>query len=73
MDFTSIASRALFAVAIILVGLGVVEWLLRPFEYTVVGEAFSAGRLLEFGVSAVVFLVALLLRQIREELRKDNG
>ena len=73
MDLTSIASRALFAVAIILVGLGVVEWLLRPFEYTVVGGAYTPGRLLEFGVGAVIFVVALLLRQIREELRKANG
>jgi len=72
-QLTSITSRALFAVAIILAGLGVLEWLLRSFDYTIVGEAFTAGRLLEFGVIALVFVIALLLRQIREELRKASG
>ena len=73
MGLINIAPRILFVVAIALVGLGVIEWVLRPFGFTVVGQAYTPGRLLEFGVGAVVFVAALLLRQIRDELRKAGG
>jgi hypothetical protein len=73
MDLTSIASRVLFALAIILVGLGALEWLLGSFGYTLIGIRFTAGRLLEIGVSAVIFVIALQLRQIREVLQNTSG
>ena len=70
---TSIATRVFFVVAFVLFGLGVAEWLALTFGYTIMGEAYRPGRLLEFGTIAVTFVVALLLRQIRDELRKAKG
>jgi len=73
MDLVSSAPRILFFAAIILAALSTVEWVMRSFDYTIVGERFTPGRLLELGVVAVIFVVALLLRQIRDELRKTSS
>jgi hypothetical protein len=59
--------------AFVLFGVGLAEWLLRVFGYTIVGQMYTPGRLLEFGAIAATFVVALLLRQIRDELRKAKG
>jgi hypothetical protein len=66
---SSIASRTFFAVAFILLGLAIVERAAYVFEYTILRGTFTAGRLLELAVVVMVFVIALLLRQIREHLR----
>jgi hypothetical protein len=62
---TSIASRFLFAVAFVLAGLGVWERLARLFGYTVVRGYFDPWRLLEYSAVALLFVLALQLREIR--------
>jgi len=66
---SSIVARVFFACALVLLLLSVWERLANAMGYTVIRESFSPSRLLEFSVILVIFIIALLLRQIREELR----
>jgi hypothetical protein len=43
------------------------------FGFSLVGDSFSPGRLLELAAVLLVFVVVILLRQIRDELRKTQG
>ena len=69
-QLTSIASRVLFAGASLLLGIAVLERIAGSFGYTFLRGVFTGGRLLEMSATIVIFLIALLLRQIREELRR---
>lgn len=66
---TSLISRVFFVIAFVLLGLAVIERLANAFDYTVLGGVYTAGRLLEFSIVFLVFVVALQLREIREALR----
>ena len=67
--WSSIGSRLCFAVAFVLFIMGVIEWILQRFG---VGfrPGYDAGRLIEGGVMFLVPVMTVLLREIREELRK---
>lgn len=66
---SSIIARLFFAGALMLLLLAVWERIANTMGYTVVREVFTASRLIEFAVILVIFVIALLLRQIREELK----
>jgi len=66
---SSIIARLFFAGALLLLILALWERLANAMGYTVVREAFTASRLIELAVILVIFIIALLLRQIREELK----
>jgi hypothetical protein len=66
---SSIFARVFFAGALMLLLLSVWERIANAMGYTVVGETFAASRLIELAVVLVIFIIALLLRQIREELK----
>ncbi len=72
-DVQSIVLRLLFTGAFAVFGMGVLERLVNQFEYTILRGAFSGGRLLEISAVVVLFVVALLLRQIRDQLRTNAG
>jgi hypothetical protein len=63
---SSVVSRVFFIGAFLLLALGVLEKIAFVFGYTIVRESITAGRLLEISAVAVVFVIAILLRQIRE-------
>jgi hypothetical protein len=68
---TSLVSRVFFAVAFVLLALAVIERLVNAIGYTLLGGGtFRSGRLLEFAVVCLVFVVALQLREVREALRQ---
>jgi hypothetical protein len=67
---TSVLYRIFAAGALVLLVLAVIESVVKEYKYTVVHERYEPGRLVEFAAMAAVFAIALLLRQIREELRK---
>jgi len=67
---SSIISRLVAVGAFVLVGLGAIEYVARLFGYTVLRNAYSTGRLIELAAALLVIVIALLLRQIRDELRK---
>jgi polyferredoxin len=70
-QLSSIVARVLFALAFLLLGLAILERLVNQFGYTIFGDAFTGGRLLEIATTFAVFVIALLLRQIREALREQ--
>lgn len=65
---SSVFSRVFFFVSILLLGLAVVEKLVNVSGYTIV-RMYEPQRLLEIAATMMVFVIALLLRQIRENVR----
>lgn len=62
--------KVLFIIAIILFFLAGLEWFLNLFDMTLSWFRYSAYRFAEFGVVFILFTIALLLRQIRDALKK---
>ena len=63
---TSLVSRIFFAGAFVLLVVAVLERIARGLGYTIIGQYYGAGRLLDFAVVLLIFVIALLLRDIRE-------
>lgn len=72
-QLTSILCRVLFVVAFVLAGLGVWERLARLLGYTVVRGHFDPWRLLEYSAVALLFVIALQLREIKASLRAKGS
>ena len=66
----SLFSRLFFGVALVLLAVAVWEWLLEMFGYTLSWMPYVPGRLFEFAGILMIFVIAILLRQIRDALRK---
>ena len=66
----SMAYRLFFLGAFLLLGLAFLEKATNLFGYTILRGTYTGGRLLEFAAYVVTFAIALLLRQVREELKK---
>ena len=66
---TSIVCRILLAAAFVLAGLAVWERLAQLAGYTLLRGHYDPWRLLEYAVVALLFVVALQLREIKLELR----
>ena len=68
-SLTSLMSRVFFVVALVLLALSVFEALANFGGYTIMRGTYSAGRLLEFAALLLIFVMAIVLRQVRDELR----
>ena len=66
---TSIVCRILFVVAFVLIGLGVMVWLIRSLGPPEFKFMYDPGRYAEFSAIALMFVVALQLREIKTLLR----
>lgn len=64
---SSLVSRLFFFGAFALLAVAVTEKVSNALGYTI---GVSPGRFLEFAVSLLIFVLALLLREVREGLRK---
>jgi hypothetical protein len=62
--------KVLFIIAMILIFLTGLEWFLNLFNMTLSWFLYSAYRFAEFGIVFILYTIALLLRQIRDELKK---
>jgi len=62
---SSVISRVLFLVAFLLAGLAVWEKLLNAFGFTAL-RGYAPSRLLEYAAVAVLFVIALQLREMKE-------
>jgi hypothetical protein len=62
---SSVISRVLFLVAFLLAGLAVWEKLLNAFGFTVL-RGYAPSRLLEYAAVAVLFVIALQLREMKD-------
>ena len=69
----SMVSRFFFFAAFGLLGLEIIERIANGAGYTIIllGR-FSAGRLLEIAAVLLVFVIAIQIREIRQELKKKN-
>ena len=65
----SMINRALFVGAFVLAGLAVLEKLANVLGYTVLQGSYEPSRLLEFAAMALLFVFALLLREIRSAVQ----
>lgn len=67
---TSLVSRVFFVGSFALLALAVLEKIANFLGYTFLGATgYVSSRLLEFAVILLIFVIAILLRQIREELK----
>ncbi len=65
----SLISRLLFLIAGAMFVVAVCEWVLQWFGYTFTWLPYQPGRLFELAAVMAVFIITLLLRQIRDTLR----
>ena len=72
-SLTSILSRLSFAVALIVFSVAAVERLFNLFGFTLLRGVYSPARLLDIGVVALVLVITLLLREIRQEMRQRGA
>ena len=64
----SFLNRSFFTVACVLLLLAIWDRILQLFGWTI-DWYYEAGRVLEFSAIMMIFVIALLLRQIREQLK----
>ena len=72
-SLNSVLSRLFFLVAFAFLAVSAREKIVNVFGYTILRDTYTAGRLLEFATILLVFVIAILLRQMREELRKARA
>lgn len=68
----SLVSRVFVLGAFVLVALGVIEGAANVLGYTVIRQAHKPSRMIELAAELTVIVIALLLRQIRNQLRKSS-
>ena len=68
---TSLASRAFFAIALFTLALAALEKVANLLGYTFL-KLYSPERLLEISVAFSMFILVLLARQIRQEVKARN-
>ncbi len=67
------AYRCGFVVAFVVAAVAVLEVICREFGYTLLRGTYTAGRLLEFSAIVMTFVIAFLLRDIRQLVRDKRG
>ena len=71
--FYKIFARSLFFVALAILAIGFFELAANFLGYSVLNRAYTPGRLIEVSAALVVFVVAVLLRQIRDALTHQGS
>ena len=65
----NILYRLLFIVSLVLLLIAIWDKFIRFFGWTISWVTYAPGRILEFSAIFMIFTIAFLLRQIREELK----
>ena len=68
----SLVCRLFFSAALVLLAISVLEKAASLIGYTILRGSYTAGRVFELSTLLVIFVIALLLRQIREEMKKNK-
>ena len=63
------APRILFGVAAVLLVVALLEAGIQVLGFNFISRYFSAGRLMELAATLILFVIVLLLRQIRDSVR----
>ncbi len=68
-------TRTLFIIASAAIAVAFLERTAHFFGFSIIGEIYlgGPGRLLMLAATLLVFVIAVLLRQIRDELRTGRG
>ena len=66
----SLINRVFFVISFVFLVAAVIEKLTNVSGYTLIGEHYTPGRMLDFAAIMLLFVIALLLRNIRDELKK---
>jgi len=70
----SLGARILFVGASLLLAVGILEFVVNLFGFTFLRvTTYTPGRLLELADGFLLFVIVLLLRQMREELKKPKA
>ena len=59
-------ARLFFFLALGILSVAIIEILVNFLDYTILRGAYTAGRLIELSAALMVFVIAILLRQIRD-------
>ncbi len=70
---SSVICRVFFFASFLLLGLAVLDRLFNWFGYTILAGSYSPGRMLQFAGTFLIFVIALLLREVREEIRRGRA
>ena len=62
--------RLAFFAAFLLLAIAALEYVVNVFGFTILSTLYTPGRLLEISSVMLLFVVALLLRQIRDGMAK---
>jgi hypothetical protein len=66
-------SKTIFIIAAFGMTVAFLQLIGRFVGYDLAGQWYSAGRLVELSAALLAFVIAVLLRQIRDELRTRQG
>ena len=69
-QLTSLISRVFFGIAFVLIGLAAFDWVIRLFGWTIAWVGYNPGRILEVAALLMIFVIALQLRAIHQDLKK---
>ena len=59
-------ARLFFFLALGILSVAIIEILVNFLDYTILRGAYTAGRLIELSAALMIFVIAVLLRQIRD-------
>ena len=71
-QLNSLVARLFFVGAFLLLCVAVVERINNFFGYTL-PLGYTPGRLLEFAAVLLIFIIAILVRQVRDQLRRSGS
>ncbi len=66
-------ARVFFFLALGMLSVAIIETLLNFLDYTILSGVYSAGRLIELSAALLIFVIAILLRQIRDGVSTQSG
>ena len=59
-------ARLFFFLALGMLGIAIIEIVVNFFDYTILSGTYTAGRLIELSAALLIFVITVLLRQIRD-------
>lgn len=65
-------ARTLFVIALAAIAIALFKAITELFGFNIVSSLYSGGRLLELAATLLLFVIVVLLRQIRDELRSTG-
>ena len=71
-QLSSIVARVFFVGAFALLGVSILERVCNFLGYTFL-RGYSPGRLLEYAAVLLIFILAIVLRQVRDQLRHTGA